>query len=328
MLGTTPTWQVAGQCAEHSGAELYTTLFPERSDRIVLDSVVDPRDVWRSVWRHWGASTEERFEDFAKWAAQRDPTYGLGATPEAVRATYLAQAAKLDAHPMPGPGRTSTGNVFRAVTRGGLYSDLNFVTLAKLWQSVVLGDSGLAAEFSRTTIAAAVNPTQSQIATLWGVVCDDASWPGSIAEHQREVLADKKNFPITNGMPSNVWPCAFWPTKPVEPPVKITSHGPANVLLTQNLRDPATPLVGALAMRAALGQRARIVTADQGGHGAYLSTQNACVSNTATTFLVRGVLLSGDVYCGAGSAKADSVGLTGDQRDRLVQDMRARQFPF
>ncbi|MEV6154693.1 alpha/beta hydrolase [Nonomuraea sp. NPDC052129] len=61
-------------------------------------------------------------------------------------------------------------------------------------------------------------------------------------------------------------PCAFWPSEPYEPPVQITGRGPANVLILQNLRDPATPLAGARQLRKAFGDRARMVTADPGGH--------------------------------------------------------------
>jgi hypothetical protein len=143
------------------------------------------------------------------------------------------------------------------------------------------------------------------------------------------VLSDKRKYPITNGLPSNIWPCAFWPTAPIEPRVKITDRGPSNVLLTQNLRDPATPLVGAVAMRAAMGNRAKLVTADQGGHGTYLITENACVSNIATTFLVKGTLPAKDVACGNESAVAlDAPQIDQKRRDQLVKELHSRQFPF
>ncbi|MEV4314378.1 alpha/beta hydrolase [Actinocrispum sp. NPDC049592] len=292
---------------------VYTTLFPQRSDRIVLDSVVDPRDVWRSVWEAWGPATEERFEDFAKWAAARDASYELGASPRAVRETYLALAAKLDKAPLNG----WTGNLVRAQTRGLLYADANFPVLAQGLQGIKRGNPDPA-------VVAPVD--QSFPATLWGIVCDDATWPGSIADHQRQVLVDRKRYPITNGLPANIWPCAFWPTKPIEPRVRISDRGPSNVLLTQNLRDPATPYPGAVAMRAAMGDRARLVSADQGGHGAYLFTQNACVTNVATAFLVNGTLPAKDVFCGKESALAAQADQ--QQRDALVRQLHQRQLPF
>ncbi|MGW0811164.1 alpha/beta hydrolase [Nonomuraea sp. NPDC002799] len=77
--------------------------------------------------------------------------------------------------------------------------------------------------------------------------------------------------PLTAGMPVNAGPCAYWPFKPADPPVRVTSRGPANVLLIQNLRDPSTPYSGALKMRQAFGARARMVSVDSGGHGASTS---------------------------------------------------------
>ncbi|MFD7316976.1 alpha/beta hydrolase [Streptomyces sp. NPDC059883] len=60
------------------------------------------------------------------------------------------------------------------------------------------------------------------------------------------------------------------------------------MLMVQNLRDPATPLSGALRTRRALGERARMVTIDQGGHVAYLSGSNACGNNAVNDCLVTG----------------------------------------
>jgi pimeloyl-ACP methyl ester carboxylesterase len=79
--------------------------------------------------------------------------------------------------------------------------------------------------------------------------------------------------------------------------VRVTSRGPSNVLLIQNLRDPATPYTGALEMRRAFGDRARMVTVDSGGHGAYLSAGNACGDRAVTAFLVSGERPEHDTLC-------------------------------
>jgi pimeloyl-ACP methyl ester carboxylesterase len=266
---------------------VYSNLFPARTDRFLLDSVVNPRQVWRDSWLAWGSGIEERFDDFAEWAAERDPTYELGESADQVRETYLNLAAKLDATPVNG----WTGNLLRARTRVELFSDASFPGLAKLYGSVQRGDV-------EPFTPVADPQTQAIQATLWGIICGDAPWTTSVAEHQREVLSYKQKYPITNGMPANIWPCAFWPARPAEPAVQLNGSGGGTMLLTQNLRDPATPLVGAREMRRMLGDRARLVTADQGGHGAYLVTGNACLNNTATEFLVRGTLPVDDVTCG------------------------------
>jgi hypothetical protein len=94
-------------------------------------------------------------------------------------------------------------------------------------------------------------------------------------------------------------PCAFWQHEPAEPPVKIIDEGPANVLVVQNLRDPATPHLGGVLLRKALGDRARLVSIDQGGHGAYVFNDNPCGLNVTTSYLVDGTRPPHDTYCPA-----------------------------
>lgn len=66
---------------------------------------------------------------------------------------------------------------------------------------------------------------------------------------------------------------------------------PENVLLVQSLRDPATPLSGALAMRDALGDRARMMTVDATGRCSYVTTGNACGDGRVTDFRLTGIKL-------------------------------------
>lgn len=72
--------------------------------------------------------------------------------------------------------------------------------------------------------------------------------------------------------------------------------------MVQNRRDPSTPLAGAQKMRQALGQRATMVTADEGGHGVYLFGRNQCANYPVTTFLTTGVRPAHDYACSATAA--------------------------
>ncbi|SDY80154.1 alpha/beta hydrolase fold [Amycolatopsis xylanica] len=305
-LGERKISYLGGSYGSYLGA-VYTTLFPAQSDRILLDSISNPDGIWRPAFRQWAPAAETRFDDFATWAAARDAEYGLGSSAAAVRATYFELVGKLDATPQ-------GGNDFREQTRAGLYSDANFVPMAQQWRALKRGEV--------TVSGGPAGDPQSFYAVFWSVVCGDTAWPRSIAQHQRDVLVDKWRYPLTNGGPSTVFPCVYWPSKPIEPPLRITDRGPSNVLLTQNTRDPATPIAGARAMRAALGDRARLVTAEQGGHGAYLLTPNACVSRIATAFLVDGVQPATDVHCGPELTASDTA------RDQTVREVQARQFPL
>jgi pimeloyl-ACP methyl ester carboxylesterase len=258
---------------------VYATMFPARTDRIVLDSNddPDPRLVSR-VWQaNFGRGAEDRFPDFAAWAVAQGA--GLGTTPEAVRATYLHLAESLDRAPRP----DLTGATLRAVMFNSLYSDAAFPQLAGFLHAALTGGPvppipAPPAEFFQNLIAA-------QTATA----CNDVAWPGPTHNYAQDVARNRITFPLTGGMPVNIRPCAFWPYHPAEPATRLNRHGPANILMIQNRRDPATPLAGALRMRVALLHRAHIVIVNSGGHNAYLANGNPCGDNAVTAFLTTGI---------------------------------------
>jgi pimeloyl-ACP methyl ester carboxylesterase len=270
---------------------VYATMFGQRTDRIVLDSSSDPDP--QRVARGWAANfavgAEDRFPDFGAWAAARDGAYGLGATPTAVRDTYLRLAAALDHTPLPG----LSGNTLRALTFNTLYSSNGFPLLAELMHAALT--SGPLPGLPIPPAEAVQNLLAVQTATA----CNDVTWPRSISSYAQAVARNRAAYPLTAGMPANIFPCAFWPYHPAEPPTRITPTGPSNILMIQNLRDPATPHSGALKMRAALGDRARMVAVDSGGHNAYLANGNACGDHAVSAFLTHGTRPHHDIRCPA-----------------------------
>jgi pimeloyl-ACP methyl ester carboxylesterase len=278
----------SGSYGSYLGA-VYATLFANRTDRFVIDSNVDPNRVWHKQWALWDSGLELRFNDIAAWLAERNATYHLGATPAEVRQRFLDLVARLDTNPVTHPeiGQIN-GNLMRAVLFGYSYHTLYFPELADIW---VFADRG-GAPAARLAPVPADNLRASQLAVL----CGDARAPRDIHHYQREVTAHRAKYPLMGGMGTNLWPCAFW-RDPVEPPVKVTSKGPANILMIQTLRDPATPYLGALGMRKALGQRTRMVTVDTGNHGAYDPSTPSCAVREAHRFLRTGVLPARDLFC-------------------------------
>jgi hypothetical protein len=112
-------------------------MFPPRTDRVVLDSNddPDPRRVARGWLANFATGTEDRFPDFAAWAAARDGEYGLGTTPATVRDAYLRLTAALDERPRPDP----SGTTLRAVMFNSLYSDAAFPQLAAFLRAADTG---------------------------------------------------------------------------------------------------------------------------------------------------------------------------------------------
>ncbi|MCY0929361.1 alpha/beta hydrolase [Streptomyces sp. H27-H1] len=269
---------------------VYAQKFPARTDRVVLDSSGDP-DPTR-VARGWLANmaqgADDRFPDFAAWAA--DPARApeglrLAEHAEDVLPLFLALAAELDRAPKPSdvPGLPLTGTMLRQALQTSLYGDALFPALARLIRAA----QDPAAIPALPGDLAAVLP-DSDAALMVGVICNDVAWPKEVSGYERAVAADRAAHPLTAGMPANITPCAFWKDAPAERPTRITGQGPSNILMVQNLRDPATPYAGSLKMRAALGARARLLTVDHGGHGVYLGNGNACADRTVTEYLRTG----------------------------------------
>ena len=97
---------------------VYSSLYPDRTDRMILEGNVDPTHVWAGEAESWGKGMAERFPDAAAVAAGQNATLGLGATPGEVTRTYLALADRLDRRPAPVPGtpQALTGAMLRGVT--------------------------------------------------------------------------------------------------------------------------------------------------------------------------------------------------------------------
>ncbi|WP_329021399.1 alpha/beta hydrolase [Streptomyces sp. NBC_00690] len=278
---------------------VYAQKHPRRTDRWVLDSSgdPDPRRVARGWLANTGRAVELRFPDFAAWAAHPDrDAEGLRLVRRAqdLRPEFLRLARALDRNPRP----TTTanipldGNLLRQALHLALYNDAAFPQLAGLIKAAqdptgrpVLSDD-------------LVKPMSDEAAAVtMAVICNDVRWPGRVDSYRRAVVADRAAYPLTAGLPQNITPCAFWKDTPTEAPTRITDEGPSNILMVQTRRDPATPHFGGLKMREALGERARLVTAETGGHGAYLGTGNACGDRAVTAFLTTGERPRHDISC-------------------------------
>ncbi|MFJ3925342.1 alpha/beta hydrolase [Streptomyces sp. NPDC090022] len=281
-------------------AAAYAQKFPARTDRWVLDSTgdPDPRRVARGWLANMAQGADDRFPDFAAWAAHADRDRDglrLADREQDVRPMVLALAAELDRAPKPSttPGTPLTGNGLRQALQNALYSDSAFPAFARLVAA--------ARDPHRTPVLPPelARPVRDEDAALMvGVICNDVAWPAPSADdYRRAVAADRAAHPLTAGMPVNVLPCAFWKDAPAEKPVRITADGPSNVLMLQSRRDPATPYAGALEMRRALGPRARMVTVEQGGHSLYVGNGNACGNRAVTTFLTTGERPARDTSC-------------------------------
>ncbi|MEU0071591.1 alpha/beta hydrolase [Streptomyces sp. NPDC006332] len=277
-------------------ASVYGRLFPDRTDRVVLDSNDNPDPT--KVGRGWLAAlevgVEDNFPEFAAWASTPGNKDRVARTAAEVRPLFLSLAARLDRTPIPWPGANPAelnGNVLRQTMLTSLADPDAYPVLARMI---------LAARAGQTPALPSGPPEavlQNVTAVGTAVLCNDVAWPTSEADYQKGVDESRAAYPLTAGMPRNAMPCAAWPFAPKEAPVRITDRGPSNILLVQNERDVNTPLAGALKLRRALGDRAVMVTVNSTGHDAYLANGNACGDATVSRFLATGERPRRDVYC-------------------------------
>lgn len=284
---------------------VYESLFPDRADRVVLEGNVDPTKVWAHATDNWGKAMSERFPDAAKVAAAQHAQLGLGDTVDKVTQKYLALADRLDRTPAPVPGTplALTGSMLRTVTYSLLLHNKSLPVLAQFWKAAAgLADGTLTdadGQVLRQVFTAPPPPpgvpADNQATMFLALTCGDASWPGDVDEYARRTTQDRAAWPLTAGMPTNIWACAFWP-KPVEQPVRVTGQGPRNTLILQNRRDNATPWEDGLGLYEVLGKRAAFVGAENGGHYVY-GEGSACVDEATVKFLTTGQLPDKKIHC-------------------------------
>ncbi len=330
---------------------VFTQMFPQRSDRIILDSNVDADRAWRGVQRLWGPSAEIALTRFARWAARFDDTYQFGSTAKAVRRTFDGLVARTNAKPIeikdPDTGEvlTITGNDIKSIAFSVLYDDSAYATLAQVITEVLdleKGDPGKPARLSKKTthlVKTRLGPgdqgdepgdepgdevDDNSTAAFLAYFCGDAAWPGNPTVYQRDSVSDGKKFPMMGAAAAYLTPCAFWPVKPSEPAVKV-APSKANVLLVQSTGDIATPYEGAVRLRKSLSSKARLVSVEGAVHGVYPFYNNFCANTAATQYLLSGQLPRKDLACGKIETKAGARSAKGVKATQQFREMIARQ---
>ncbi|MEU1223249.1 alpha/beta hydrolase [Streptomyces microflavus] len=264
---------------------VYTQLFPQRVDRFVLDSAVDPERVWRSMGRSWAEQAEIAFDRWTDWTARHAAQYGLGDTPAEVEKLFWDVVARADREPLDLGGTRFDGAEVREYVRWEITHP-----------SVAARTLGLLRDAAAGKPFPTFVPTDNELASYLAIVCGDARWPTDPAVYRADSRRDSVRYPLYGDSVSNIFPCAYW-DRPIEAATKVDNKVPA--LIVQNEWDSQTPLATALGLRRAL-RGSRLVTVDEGqGHGVYSLGISACADGVTTTYLTTGRLPARDVTCAA-----------------------------
>jgi pimeloyl-ACP methyl ester carboxylesterase len=280
---------------------VYTQMFPHRTDRVVLDSAVDPDGYGPRLLRDNGPAIRAGLRDWAGWAAEHHDEYGLGATPDAVIATVTAVDAAAARTPLRVGPYTVDEHVVPALVFSGLYDDRDAPN-AEL--------AGTVRVLHRAAVDGAADPTPALAEQLrfittgeeshYGsvqasILCADRAAPRDPDVYRRDIEAHRVDEPVFAPLIRNLGPCAFWPTAPRERPTDVDNRVPA--LVVQSTGDVATTYDGGRAMHRAMAGSRLLTLRDARIHAVYANYGNACVDGRVNGYLRTGVLPARDISC-------------------------------
>ncbi|WP_344073813.1 alpha/beta hydrolase [Streptomyces crystallinus] len=296
--------------------EVYTAMFPGRTDRIVLDGVHEPGHL--APWAEYATErvNEDALRHWAGWAARRDAAYGLGATADAVLATVE---------------RVRTTAVRRPFTVGTYRIDehtLPLLVYGVLGDDLAPSDDGIAVMVGTLKEAARsghAEPDPGLAEMLPGLftgqysaygstqtayLCADTPGPRDPEVYRRAVERSRAAHPLFGPVVNDVTPCPFWPA-PRERPTAVDNDVPA--LMVNATGDPRVPYAEARAMHAKWPS-SRLITVEHSYRHAVYGTAygSTCVNGAVNAYLADGRLPRADVTCPA--ARGDDDPSTGPVR--------------
>ncbi|MFF3739532.1 alpha/beta fold hydrolase [Streptomyces sp. NPDC002566] len=280
--------------------QVYATMFPGRTDRVVLDGVVDPDRYSPRLLRGTESANRRALEGWAAWAAARDSAYGLGRTRDEVLAVVDGVREAAGRAPLVIGHHRVDEHVLPVVVFSGLSQD-NDDAYADL--------AGAVRDMRRAAEGRPVTPSPGFAATLsflldgsasaygsvqTAVLCGDVPAPRSPELYWRDVERARAQDPLFGPVTQSIGPCAFW-DRPRERPTAIRGDLPA--LLVSATGDPRTVHRNAQAVRRMWPSSRLVTLRDADQHAVYGVFGSGCVDTTVNTYLATGRLPSTDVTC-------------------------------
>jgi pimeloyl-ACP methyl ester carboxylesterase len=264
--------------------QVYGTLFPNRVRRMILDSTVDPRNVWYQANLNQDVAFDKNLNIWFGWVASHDDVYHLGTTQAAVKNVFNEQLLKLSAQPAGGfVGPDEFIDVFQQAS----YYQLRWPTLGDALAKFVNQSDW---QTLKTLFEAfGGRGDDNGYAVYLAVQCTDVQWPTSWNQWKRDNWRTFAKAPYFTWQ--NAWfnaPCLYWPAKAAKP-VKVDGSKVQSVLMIDETLDAATPFEGSLEVRKRFP--GAVLIAEPGGTSHAITPRgNACVDNKIADYLATGAL--------------------------------------
>jgi pimeloyl-ACP methyl ester carboxylesterase len=261
--------------------QVYATLFPQRTRRLVFDGVVDPTDVWYKAQLNQDKAFEGAVSRFFDWVASHDDVYDLGATGALVGRAYLREQNALRVAPVGEVGPAEWTDVFLPAG----YAQFLWPDIAAAFAHWTRGDTKPVEEMYANSAAGDDNG----YAMYLGVQCVDSVWPRNYRTWRADGFATAAAAPFETW--GNVWfntPCMTW-AAPQGIPVNVNGALTPSLLLVNTTLDGATPYSGSLEVRRRFPHSALLAEVGNTTHANSLGG-NACIDDKVFAYLRNGTL--------------------------------------
>ncbi|MGW0640592.1 alpha/beta hydrolase [Nocardia salmonicida] len=277
---------------------VFSQLFPERSDRFVLDSAVDPEHYGSvGMIRAMGPVNEAAFDRWAGWVAAHNTEFRFGADRSAVRGTVQDMVRRANDMPIRIGEFTVDEHSLPMVLYRGLDDPRNYPLLARQLRQLADAADGMEVRPEpelAASLAFMLTAQPRDYSPALAVLCGDVEVPRDPAWYWRNIEASRADQPLFGAFANNIPPCAFW-APPVEQPTVIGNAVPS--LIVQSTDDTRTTHAGAQVMHRALTGSRMVTLEDVAVHWIYGNYPNTCVDTTVNAYLRDGTLPDTDLIC-------------------------------
>jgi pimeloyl-ACP methyl ester carboxylesterase len=264
-------------------SQVYGTLFPQHVRRMILDSSVDPRDVFYQVDLNQDVGMNHNQLAWMDWAARYDSVYHLGTTGTQVRQAFDDELRKLAAQPA--GGLIGPDEVIDTFVLAG-YSQTTWTTFADALAKLRGGDWPTMKDLFD---AVGGRGNDNTYAVYLATQCTDVQWPTDWSQWRADNWATFPKAPYMTWM--NAWynaPCLFWPAA-AGTPVNVDGSRVGSALMISETFDGAEPYPGSVEVRKRFPGASLLAEPGGTSHATSL-TGNTCVDSTIADYLLTGKL--------------------------------------
>ncbi|WP_433268489.1 alpha/beta fold hydrolase [Actinosynnema sp. CS-041913] len=277
---------------------VFTEMFPQRADRVVLDSAIDPREYGYDMFRDMGVPNEAALTAWAEWTAQHHAEYQLGTTAKQVRAGVEALIQRSARTPIRIGDHRLDDNSVPTLLFGPLADPRGYPLLAAQVRELTDAAAGKLVRPSPELDAAlrfmfgpgAHEDGDGQAAVL----CGDASYSHDPESYWRHIQRSRATQPVFGAFANNITACAFW-ARPVERPTVVHNHSPA--LIVQATGDTRTAYSQGVGLHKVMKGSRLVTLKDVAVHAVFGNYPNTCAENAVNTYFADGTLPATDITC-------------------------------